>query len=897
MVEVAAPAVIVDIERHQDEMEGEADATNLNDGAAIDPKTLANRRKKEKKKTKKDAGVAQLSEVPLCTLPPTAYEDSEPLALVVGDQSPSRGGSSMTLSTTASPNLASVASSMEASPLFAPFPKKAGKERKECAAAKAARERLELQQRLEEERHAFEAAQRLAAEKEERRLREEQEAAEAERQRRRDAKHAKVERAKAEGTYLTKSQKLKAARAAQAREQLSPALKFKAAASPSASPAASPLDGLRTPACTVLAADALTLPPATGEGGGAEFAVMDKGVSRALVAGPKLAAEKTLAQRSDILQTVEGEGPQRYRSPVACVMGHVDTGKTKLLDCLRRSHVQEREAGGITQQIGATFFPRGALVEQTKAVDSELGIRVPGLLVIDTPGHESFNNLRARGSSLCDVAVIVVDIMHGLEPQTIESIEMLQELRCPFIVALNKIDVLYGWASKQGLASARAELEEQGEATLQHFQTRLAEVKLSLQEKGFNVGLWWDVDFDCSVPMVPTSARTGTGIPDLIHALLLLAQGPLAKQVGTSEELRCTVMEVRHVDGLGTTIDVLLVGGMLREGDQIVLAGLAGPIVTTIRVLLTPQPMKETRMKGEYVQHASIGGAMGVRISAPGLEKAVCGSEVLVARDDKSVEELKETVQSSFKSIFAGFEKEALGVYVKASTIGSLEALLAFLRSMEIPVSDMGIGEVHKKDVKQAAIMKERRHPEYALIMAFDVKVSPEAKKDAKHAGVQLLTADVIYHLFDQFKRHMEQTAKTPKTRVEAVFPALLDVYKPCALHGSDPSQVWCEVVGGQLRIGTPLVVLSRGNAEIGHVREMQKAHKPADIAYAGDRVCITLEQRNARSLELSLDGTDQLCSLISQRSCESLKEEFHRELRHADWALLERLKKNFKVE
>jgi translation initiation factor 5B len=476
------------------------------------------------------------------------------------------------------------------------------------------------------------------------------------------------------------------------------------------------------------------------------------------------------AKTRDILtanERKENKG-RELRSPICVILGHVDTGKTKLLDKIRATNVQEGEAGGITQQIGATYFPMSAIQKFTEPLESWLekkrGSRLeyllPGLLVIDTPGHESFTNLRARGSNLCDIAILVVDVMHGLEPQTLESLKLLRDRNTPFVVALNKIDRMYGWKAKPW-AHAQETLALQEEYARKEFEQRAAETVAQLGKQGLDSCLYYDnADFGRTLSLVPTSAITGEGVPDLLHLIIELTQTRMSRSLVYTSELQCTVLEVKVIDGLGHTLDVVLVNGVLRENDTIVVCGLAGPIVTSIRALLTPQPLKELRVKGEYIHHKSVRAAMGVKIWAPGLEQAIPGSALYVVNGSKpeEVEEAKNNVMEDLQTILSRVDKSGRGVYVQASTLGSLEALLKFLEDSKIPVSGISIGPVHKKDVMRAATMTTVQK-EFATILAFDVRVTPEAEDTAKEQGVRIFTADIIYHLFDQFTAYMQQVS------------------------------------------------------------------------------------------------------------------------------------------
>ncbi|KAJ1613575.1 Fun12p GTPase and translation initiation factor IF2 [Cryptosporidium canis] len=597
---------------------------------------------------------------------------------------------------------------------------------------------------------------------------------------------------------------------------------------------------------------------------------------------------------------------QGFRSPVCCILGHVDTGKTKLLDKMRKTNVQDNEAGGITQQIGATYFPPEMLLEQVKKVDTDFGLKIPGLLFIDTPGHESFNNLRSRGSSLCDIAVLVVDIMHGLEPQTKESIGLLRSRKCPFIIALNKIDRLYGWIEKSW-SSSKYSISIQNDSTKDEFDTRLNRVLLELAEEGLNCDVYWrNDDFRGNVSIVPTSAITGEGVPDLIYLIAQLTQnymGLNCLQLNT-RELSCTILEVKAIDGLGVTIDVILISGVLKEGDTIVVCGLTAPIVTTIRALLTPQPMHEMRVKNEYIHHRSIKASMGVKICANGLDDAVAGTQLLIPSKNSTtdeIESLKEEVMKDMGEIFSSVDRTGNGVYVMASTLGSLEALLVFLKSSNIPVVALNIGTVHKSDVRRASIMHERGFPEMAVILAFDVKVDTEAEVEAKKLNVKIMKANIIYHLCDMFTKYycdIQEEKKKEKSQ-KVVFPCILRIIPQYIFNARDPIICGVYVEEGILKPGTPLCIPEKDNLMIGRVISVEFNKKPVNEGKKGQEVAIKI-QPLASDTNITygrhFDYHDKLVSRITRDSIDILKQHFRDDLSKDDWKLVIQLKKTFGI-
>ncbi|XP_061897351.1 eukaryotic translation initiation factor 5B [Entelurus aequoreus] len=590
------------------------------------------------------------------------------------------------------------------------------------------------------------------------------------------------------------------------------------------------------------------------------------------------------------------------RSPVVCVLGHVDTGKTKILDKLRHTHVQDGEAGGITQQIGATNVPKETIEDQTKMVknfDRET-IKIPGMLIIDTPGHESFGNLRNRGSSLCDIAILVVDIMHGLEPQTIESINLLKEKKCPFIVALNKIDRLYEW-KKSPETDVFATLKKQKKNTKDEFDERSKAIIVEFAQQGLNAALFYDnKDARTFVSLVPTSAHSGDGIGNLIALLVELTQTMLARRLACCQELRAQVMEVKALPGMGTTIDVILINGCLREGETIIVPGVEGPIITQIRGLLLPPPLKELRVKNQYEKHKEVSTAQGVKILGKDLEKALAGLPLLVAHRDDEIPVLRDDLIHELKQTLSCIKLEEKGVYVQASTLGSLEALLEFLRTSKVPYAGINIGPVHKKDVMKASTMLEH-DPQYATILAFDVKVERDSQEMADSLGVRIFSAEIIYHLFDAFTKYRDdyKKAKQEEFKHVAVFPAKLRILPQFIFNSRDPIVMGVSIEAGVLRQGTPLCVPSKGFVDIGVVTSIEINHKTVDSAKKGQELCIKIEPIPGESPKMygrHFEATDILVTKITRASIDALKNWFRDEMQKADWQLIMELKNTFEI-
>ncbi|ORX39684.1 hypothetical protein BD324DRAFT_614592 [Kockovaella imperatae] len=616
--------------------------------------------------------------------------------------------------------------------------------------------------------------------------------------------------------------------------------------------------------------------------------------------------EEALARIMERRRTyIEGE----MRDPISVMLGHVDHGKTLLLDSIRKSSVAAGEAGGITQQIGSTYVPRDALIEKTARVnkDNELDIKT-GLLILDTPGHASFSNLRSRGSRMTDISILVVDITQGFEPTTLEALNLLKKERIPFIVAVNKVDRLYGWKAIPG-AGFMETFETQAKNTKQEFQDRVQRIKLAFSEQGLNSELFYqNTSMARNVSLVPVSAMTGEGLPDLLYILSKLAQERLADKLRFSEELTATVLEKKVVEGLGVTLDVIISNGTLRENDRIVLCGTDGPIATNVRAILSPQPLKEIRLKNQWIHLKEARASLGVKVVAVDLEQAIGGAKLYAIRGKEDVEAeeavYKEMALSDLSDL-RRYASKGPGIYVSASTLGSLEALLSFLSDEKIKVRDFGIGTIGKKAVRSAARMVDS-HPDSAIIMAFDVEIDPIAKAEAASAGVTIFSEDVIYHLLDKFmafKREFDES-KRQAALPNAVWPVRLHILQ--AFTHRDPLVLGVEIIEGTLRKGTPLGVVRAGKdggareiISLGKVVSIEVNHKPVTNEFVrrqhiGAGAAIKIEKAVHESSKLygrHFTDKDEVVSLISRSSIDTLKANFREQVDKGDWLIIKQMK------
>ena len=535
----------------------------------------------------------------------------------------------------------------------------------------------------------------------------------------------------------------------------------------------------------------------------------------------------------------------RLRAPIVAVLGHVDHGKTTLLDKMRGTLVAAREAGGITQHIGASMFPLDAIIETCKALLGEVKVKkleIPGLLFIDTPGHAAFANLRRRGGSLADLAILVIDVNEGVQEQTRESIELLKARRTPFVVAATKIDMIPGW-KPQGVTPLLKALQAQSEYAREELQNRVYALMGQLSLHGFNSDLYYKItDFTRTLAIVPVSGKTGEGVPDLLLVLLGLAQAFMREQLTVGDgPAEGAVLEVLEEEGLGTTINAIISDGVLRVGDTIALMGVSGPFTAKVRALLVPKPLDEMRdPRDRFNRVEEVKAAAGVKVVAEGLEEAIAGSPIYAIDSPEREKEILEKIKAEVGEIILSTDK--IGVVLKADTLGTLEAAILALRNRGVPVRRAGIGEVSKRDVVEAEVVRMKDELK-GVILAFNVRVDHELEVDANSRGIRIFKEKILFRLIENYMSWVED--ETRKRRLRAfeslIKPGKIKILEGYVFRRSEPAIVGIEVQAGIVKPRYPM--MNDKGKIVGTIAQIQDKGQSIPEARAGMKVAISMRE------------------------------------------------------
>ena len=534
---------------------------------------------------------------------------------------------------------------------------------------------------------------------------------------------------------------------------------------------------------------------------------------------------------------------KQTRTPILSVLGHIDHGKTTLLDNIRGTAIAAKEAGRVTQHIGATEIPIDTIKKICEPLKRDwTGIEVPGLLFIDTPGHHAFASLRKRGGALADVAVVVVDVMEGFQPQTHESLNILRLLKTPFVLALNKIDRIKGWNSKP--VPFCINYKNQPEYAREALDARIYEIVGDLYDKGFSADRYDRIrDFSRIVSIVPVCAKTGEGIADLLLVLIGLSQKFFERtlRIHLEEAGVGTILEKKEERGLGTTIDVILYDGKLSAGDTIVVGSMEEePIVTKVKALLKPRALQEIRTEQRFERVKTVNAASGVKIVAPGIENALPGSQVRVARQGQ--DELERVIKGMKGDIEEmKMETSPEGIIIKADTMGSLEALALELKGEGIEkIKKAEVGCISKRDVIDATTVKDRY---LSVILGFNVDILQDAKEIALENGIPIFISDVIYRLIEDYENWMKQEREKERRVLmdRLTTPAKIKILPGCVFRQSKPAIFGIEVLSGKIKTGVKLI--RPDGVGIGAINEIQDKGESIKSAGQGMQVAISMKK------------------------------------------------------
>ena len=578
------------------------------------------------------------------------------------------------------------------------------------------------------------------------------------------------------------------------------------------------------------------------------------------------------------------------RQPILVVLGHVDSGKTSLLDTIRGTGVQSREAGGITQHIGASFFPidtiktlTGYLYEKLAKSESP----IPGLLVIDTPGHEVFANLRSRGGSAADIAILVADVNKGFEPQTYESMEILKKRRVPFVVALNKIDMIPGWRHSKS-QFVTDQVKAQDHSTTSMLDEKIYNIVGSLSRLGYNSeGFWRVKDFTKEVAIVPVSAAKNIGVPELLAVVVGLSQQFMSKRLERKEGPgRGIVLEVKEEIGLGPSANLVLIEGVLKVGDIILVAKRDKAVTTKVKALLLPKPLDEMRdPRDKFKPVSEVTSAAGIKVTSPDLEGVLAGSPLYVLDDKDQEPGLRSIVEDEIRNAIVT-DTNTNGIILRCDTIGSLEAIRDMLKKANVPIQKADIGHITRRDILAAAAVKEKNRY-LGVVLGFNTKILEEAKREAQERTIPIFSENIIYNLVRSYTEWVEYQKEHEDSILFNEIPPIckFQFMKGFVFRRNYPAVFGAEVQIGKLR--QKVNVLNEEGKKIGTIHQIQENGKPIEEAGRGEQVAVSIKEI---SVGRQVNEGDIFYTDLGSKEAKLLLERFYYRLAQEEKDILNRI-------
>ena len=527
------------------------------------------------------------------------------------------------------------------------------------------------------------------------------------------------------------------------------------------------------------------------------------------------------------------------RQPIVTVLGHVDAGKTTLLDRIRRTTIAKKEPGEITQHIGSTNMPASSIKKICGPLIQKFNINleIPGLLFIDTPGHEAFTSLRKRGGSISDMAILAIDTFEGLMPQTIESLDILKAFKVPFVIAMTKIDRIRGWKSQS--ESFLENMKNQSEDVLEELDNHLYNIVGQLSEKGINSERFDRVsDFTKNVSIIPVSGRTGEGIPELIVMITGLAQQYLKGKLAVSGKCYGSIIEIKEMKGVGKTLDVILYDGVAHVGDYIVMGG-QNPEISKIKALFLPRPLQDIRTENKFVGYDKVVAACGVKIVPQKMENIMAGSPIAITQSYDEALKFANELKLQAESVSINNINQH-GLVIKCDAIGSLEAIKKIFAE-KVPIKYASVGPITKEDIFKA----EGNGDLLKVVIGFNTKILPDAEEVAKSKNIKIIQSNVIYRLSEEFEKFQEdKKMEIQMKEVENVTrPGKFKILPGCIFRASKPAIVGCQVLKGVIKPGYEIFKLEKnGKNETGQIKQIQIQGKNIDEAKVGDSVAISID-------------------------------------------------------